>query len=339
MPQQAPGYFNNNVPATPYGGAGSNQYFGSSYGTMPGNTAAPSGGGGYYNDQSPSAPMTFNPYQAPQQGNSATYDTNPTNNSLLARKLGSGVIATPQQYPWLGNDFATYLASQIGQGVQPFNLSTVLPTGGMTQPGQLSAPLNPLLQQLQQFFQTGVGSGMPGADALGTIASQGISALPEWQSMIAAQQQNIGQNEAQLREQFAGLGDLAGSPFGTAESNFRQQTTLDQNALLAQLQQQNILQGQIPVAQFLNQGATQMAGGLQNLNQQAIQQYLQQFQLDQPQNNPMNTFIANYGALFPPTNQRPSTWQNINSTIGALTGSGYSSSATPGGGQSSQIMF
>jgi hypothetical protein len=341
MPQAAAsaGYFNNNAPppVPTSAPAGSNQYTGSSYGSLPGNSATPvaaGSGGGFFNPAGAN-----NPYQAPTQGGSAPYQTNNPGGSLKGTDIGANVQATPQQYPWLGNDFATYLASQIGQGMTPFNQSTPLPTGGQTAPGQLAAPLNPMLQQLMQALQ-GNQSSMPGANSLNTIASQGISALPEWQSMVQAQQQGIQQGQANLQEQFAGMGALAGSPFGTAMSDYSQQTQKDQNATLGQLQQQNILQGQIPVAQGLQAGQAAMAGGLQQIDQNAIGQYLQQFQTDQAQNNPMNSMIGNYGALFPPTTKSPSTWQNINSTIGALAGSGYSSSGGgSGSGGSTQIGF
>src|SRR6266576_468029 len=41
-----------------------------------------------------------------------------------------------------------------------------------------------------------------------------------------------------LKEQFGFAGDLESSPFGTAMSNYMQQTSKDENALLAQLEQQ-----------------------------------------------------------------------------------------------------
>jgi hypothetical protein len=96
------------------------------------------------------------------------------------------------------------------------------------------------LQNQLLSFLSGGSSTIPGAASLTDIAQTGdpISALPEWQAMIAAQQQNIQQNQANLKEQFGFAGDLQSSPFGTAMSNYEQQTTLEQNALLAQLEQQ-----------------------------------------------------------------------------------------------------
>jgi hypothetical protein len=247
--------------------------------------------------------------------------------------LGHGIIATGLQYPGLSQDFANYLFSQIGQGMTPFNLATQLPSGGMTMPGQLTAGLNPILQQLMQFYQGGQ-SNMPGANTLSTIANQGISALPEWQSMVAAMQPNIQQNEAQMREQFAGMGGLAGSPFGTALSNYQSQTALGQNALLGQLQQQNILQGQIPVAEFLQSGASQFGSGLQALDQQAIQNMYQEFMRVQPQNNPMMPYIAGMSMMYPPTTKTPTTFDQFTKLLESLQGSGFSS-----GGGGSQITF
>lgn len=326
-----------------YARPGDNQYMSGGPSVPASNTSLSGGPGG--GSPIPN-PYSNNPYQVPAGGSG--YFTGPGASSPshpwpdqkdYSRDIGHGIVATGLQYPDLSQNFMNYLMSQIGQGMQPFNLGTPLPSGGASQPGQLSAGMNPLLTQLAQFFQTGQGGGAPGLNTLSTIANNGISALPEWQSMIDAQQQNIHQNEANLKEQFGAMGNLAGSPFGTAMSNFEQQTTKDQNALLGQLQQTNILQGQIPVAQGLLAGGTQMAGGLQSLDQSAIDRMLQEFQRVSPQNNPMNQYIGAFGSLYPPTTKTPTTWDMVNQTIGALSGSGISKSSSPGGGSSSQITF
>jgi hypothetical protein len=89
-------------------------------------------------------------------------------------------------------------------------------------------------------FLSGKQSNIPGADSLTQMAKTGdpISALPEWQAMLQAQQRNIGQNQANLKEQFGFAGDIQSSPFGTAMSDYMQQTSKDQNALLAGLDTQ-----------------------------------------------------------------------------------------------------
>lgn len=294
----------------------SNQYFPMlpSFPSMaPGYTASGGGGGG-------------NPYQVPSYGGTMPSSTNQrwdpnqfgASMQSSSGNLGHGIIATGLQYPGLSQDFANYLFSQVGQGMTPFNLGTPLPTGGTTQPGQLTAGLNPLLQQLMSFFTGKGGGSMPGANALSTIANQGISALPEWQAMVAAMQPNIEQNQAMMREQFAGMGGLAGTPFGTAESNFASQTALGQNALLAQLQQQNILQGQMPAAQYLQSQGQNLAGGLQALDQQAIQNMLQEFIRVAPQNNPMMPYLMGMSSMYPPTNQTKTTGQSAMDWVSTL---------------------
>jgi hypothetical protein len=96
------------------------------------------------------------------------------------------------------------------------------------------------LQNQLLSFLTGGKSSIPGANSLTSMAQTGnpISALPEWQKMVEAQQRGIGQGATNLKEQFAFMGDLASSPFGTAMSDYFSQTTKDQNALLGQLDTQ-----------------------------------------------------------------------------------------------------
>lgn len=321
-------------------------------GFLPGSNQYGSGGGmSWPGNFSMPAPYFNNPYQVPDypgmtSGGIPGYGLSgygaagpqwlgtPGHSS----NLGHGIIATGLQYPGLSENFANYLMSQIGAGMMPFDLSTMLPTGGMSQPGQLTAGENPLLQQLQNFFMGG-STNIPGLSTMGTIASQGISALPEWQSMIKAQQQNIQQNQANLAEQFGSMGNLAGSPFGTAMSNYMSQTTADQNALLGQLQQQNILQGQIPLIEQMFGGAQQMAGGLQALDQQAIQNQYQEFQRVQPQNNPMLQYIMGLSTLYPPTTKTATGFDQFTSLLSSLGGSGFSTGGSGGSGAGTAISF
>lgn len=289
---------------------------------------------------SASAPNPFmNPWQGSNNLPGGASSAGPT-----SQNLGHGIIATGLEFPGLSGDFANYLLSQIGQGLKPFNESTPLPTGGSTQRGQLTAGLNPLLAQLMQFYQTGGQKGFndPGLNVLQNIAQNGVDVLPAWQSMLGAEQQNIHQNEAQLREQFAGMGDLAGSPFGTAMSNYAQQTTADQNAMLSQMTLQSILQGQIPVAQNLAsgflQGGQDLSGILQAINQQSIQNRYQEFQRTQPQNNPMMQYLAAFGSMFPPTTKTPTSFDQFLNTVSAFSGAGFNSSSGAGANASSMAV-
>jgi len=261
---------------------------------------------------------TQNPYQVPQQTASGGPYNQPGASAFSWPSI-SGTHAVPPQYGTVANNFANWLTNQIGQGVTPYNLSTPLPTGGKSQPGQLTAGENPMLTQLQSFLSGKGGSTLPGASTLSNIANQGISALPEWQSMVAQMQQGMQTGEANLREQFAGMGDLAGSPFGTAMQQYQNQYGLDINSLLGQLQQTNILQGQIPVAQGLTGMESQMAPYLQSLNQQAIQNQYGEFVRTSPDYNPLVGNIQGMAGIYPPT---VTSGQGVGTLGGLLGGAG-----------------
>ena len=264
---------------------GSNQFFPS----MPSLPTAHPGGQQTGQSSQAGSPWNFN-WQAPGGG------------YVGPIKAGSGIYGEQPINPSLTGTWDQFLKSQIGQGVQA----------------------NPLLQQLLSFFGGGQSS-LPGAGILSTIANQGISALPEWQSMIAAQQRNIGENQANLKEQFAFGGGLAGSPFGTAMSDYMSQTSKDQNALLGQLQQQNILQGQIPVAQGLMQGAQ----GLGMYGQSLL-----------PQNNPLNQLIAQQADTFQPLYNTKKGGGVLGGLLPSLAGAaGGGIAAGIGGGGAADIIM
>lgn len=314
------------------GGGTSAPYFG-------GYPSTPGGGGGYMGGPVAFPGGGFNPYQIPQQGSQGgpqgssgqPWSVNytgapgwPAGTGLTpnpgSENLGHSLIATGLQFPGLSTDFAQYLQSQIGQGITPFNLQTMLPTGGATMPGQLTPGLDPLTSQLANFYMGG-GSSAPGANTLSTIANQGISALPEWQAMIQAQQQNINTGAANLKEQMGFMGDLAGSPASSALANYYQQSQLGQNALLGQLQQTNILQGQIPTAQNLLTGATGMGQNLYGYDVNAIQNMYNAFMQASPQNNPMLQYIGGLSTLYPPTTKSPGFGSTFSQALAGSLGS------------------
>lgn len=140
-----------------------------------------------------------------------------------------------------GGYFAGMPGGKSDMGGNVFTAPTFSPSFTGDYYSLLSSLLNPSQGLQGDFlsFLSGGQSSIPGASQLGQMAQTGdpFNASPEWQAMIAAQQQNIQQNQANLKEQFGFAGDLSSSPFGTAMSNYEQQTTLDQNALLAQLMQ------------------------------------------------------------------------------------------------------
>jgi hypothetical protein len=320
-------------------GVGSNQY-----GDLPpwmnasGNMNYSGGNAGQIGPSAPMAPMNFsasavsNPQtmapggsqmggyipgvNVPQYGSGMPMPGGPQGPNIQGG--GPFSIVSPMD-PSLSTQLGQYLSNNAFRGVQPFNLQTQLPFGmGMTQPGQLNAPTNAILNNLFQGFNTGNFGNIPGGNTLTTIANQGISALPEWQDMVKAMGQNIAQQQAQLGEQFGSMGGLAGTPFAGAMSQFQQGTTAQQNALLGQLQQQNILQGQIPVAEGLMSGAMGMGQYAQGLAQQDIQNVYSEFLRDQPQNNPLLQMALQMGTTFPPTLQRPGGTGLLAGILGGL---------------------
>lgn len=229
-----------------------------------------------------------------------------------------GISIVSPQNPQFTSQLYNYLAQMLGKGATPFDASSYMPsTGGISDPGQLTAALNPLMVQLQNFFQSGgqstntglsqlqgLASGQPGGqagttlnylagtggnntgvgvntltgaaqgnlnaqidpnalaslqsmaaagdpaaleriqglDTMNSLAATGLptDVLPQWQAMIDAQQRNISQQNAQLRENMASTGNLQSSVYGQALVDFNSQTAKDQNALLAQMTQQSL---------------------------------------------------------------------------------------------------
>lgn len=214
-----------------------------------------------------------------------------------ADKLPGGAGTTPTLDPRFTQMLDSWLGSQIGSGISPFNLQSYLPSsGGFSGSGQVAAPLTQLLQQLQSGLSGGNPNGTAGLASMLGIANTGglgsdtilghlaqtggltgpladlaqtggltgtlgnlfqtggltgtlgqmaqtgqpTNVLPEWQSMIDAQQTNIAQNQANLKEQFASMGNLSSSPAANAMALYNAQTSADQNSLLGQLNAQSL---------------------------------------------------------------------------------------------------
>src|SRR5258705_169685 len=76
--------------------------------------------------------------------------------------LGGGARTEPTLDPAFTTQLYQWLQSMMGKGASPFDLSASLPSGGTTAPGTLSAPENPILQALQEFYTKGTGGPLPG---------------------------------------------------------------------------------------------------------------------------------------------------------------------------------
>ncbi len=212
-------------------------------------------------------------------------------------KLPGGSYSGRTLDPTLTNTFDQWLMSQMGTGLAPFDLSAILPsTGQATTPGTLTAPENPILQQLQQFYQTGQGGPLPGV-------------LPMWNAELQQMQIPIQQQLANIKEQFGARGALGSSEMAQALAQFGSQTAADENALLTQATQQAL------------PGMEQFGMNLQQLDQQSINNLLQEFQRTQPQNNPLLGYEAGMASLFPPIYGK----QGFTSAFGQSFGSGLGS--------------
>ncbi len=191
-------------------------------------------------------------------------------------KLRGGAGTGPTIDPRFTQALDLFLRGQIGKGATPFGLSSVLPsTGGITGPGTLTAPENPIMKLLQQFFQTGQGGPLPGV-------------LPMWTAEMEAMKRPEAEALANLREQFSFMGDLASSPFGKAVTDFETQAALGKEALLGQLTLQAL---------------PQMAGFgefLQGLDQASIDRLVQEFIRTRPEYSPLLGEEFGLATTFPP---------------------------------------
>lgn len=281
------------------------------------------------NNTQTSTPPGIVPGQAPNNG--YPYYANNLNGAAgsvgAADKLPGGAGTSPSLDPQFTQALDQFLRGQLGNGISPFNLSSFLPsTGGNTSPGQVAAPLNPMLQQLMQFLSTGSGGGAGSSQLMGlasnpmasfgTMGTTGnpTDVMPEWQSMINAQQTNIGQNQANLKEQFGSMGNLSSSSAANAMALYNTQTTADQNSLLGQLTSQSTESAQGRLLQALMSGQStqnsaastlfgagnQLGNTLQSLDQNSINQLMQEYFQTTPQANPLNNEMFGLGTTFAP---------------------------------------
>jgi hypothetical protein len=187
----------------------------------------------------------------------------------------SGQYTSPTVDPFLTSSLGQYFQSMLGKGATPFDLSAILPsTGQATTPGSLTAPMNPILQSLMQFYQTGQGGPLPGV-------------LPMWNTEMQAMNIPIQQQLANIKEQFGSRGALGSSEAANAFAQFGEQTALEQESLLGQLTMQAL------------PGMEQFGGALQSLDQQSIQNLYNEFLRTQPEYSPLLPGIESMATTFP----------------------------------------
>ena len=224
--------------------------------------------------------------------------------------------------PALTSDLFGYLQSQVGQQ-------------GIMYPGQLTAAPNPVYGQLQGYYggqlqQPGgqipglanLAQQLPGYGMLEQTAQTGnpISAVPAWQQMIDAQQHQIQAGANQLQMQLAAGGNLVGTPYGSSMADYYEQAGKDQNAMLAQMQQQALesaagrqfgAQQMLPglgmqtagLGAGIGQQAAAGLGGLgqqlQSINQMGATNAYQEWLRSQPQYSPLLQYTLGAATTFP----------------------------------------
>jgi hypothetical protein len=232
-----------------------------------------------------------------------------------------------------------YLQNQVGTGITPYNLQATLPTGGVTGPGQVSAPLDPVTQQLMSFFTSGQSSN-PNLQSLGQLAQTGdpIDQTPAWQAMVNAMQQQIQQGGNDVREQLAFTGNLPGSAGALGVSNYYDQANLGLTSQLLSAQtaaQQQAVQNKLSASTSL-EGAQQTLGStLYGIDQNSINALMQEYFQTTPQENPLNQEIFSGATTYPPTygkSSTPGVGGAIASAIPGLASGAAAGASAAGGG-------
>lgn len=184
--------------------------------------------------------------------------------------------------PSLINDInqLLYQAGAGGNAGTPGVVPPTTPSSG-TPPGPSTNPASP---------SNNAGSGTPDQTLAynagdvnylrDMLARNGIpvDSVPAWQSMMEAQERQIGRGRADLAESFNVSGNRFSNAFGTAATDYETQARRDQNSTLAQM----LLSSQNAAADRTLAGSTALAGmangGLQQLSSQDFQARMAQQQ-------------------------------------------------------------
>jgi hypothetical protein len=149
-------------------------------------------------------------------------------------------------------------------------------TGEATKPGTLTAPDNPILKSLMEFYTKGTGGPLPGV-------------LPMWNAEMKAMEIPIEKQMANIKEQFGARGALGSSEMANAMETFGAQTAADQEALLGQLTLQAL------------PGMESAGMNQQSLDQKSIDNLVQEFIRTRPEYSPLLGEEFGFGTTFPPT--------------------------------------
>jgi hypothetical protein len=206
--------------------------------------------------------------------------------------------------PDFTNQLLAYLSSQIGKGATPYSGQVALPsTGGVTDPGQLSAGMTPLLADLAQQLQgalTGTGGG-----TLGEMVKTGmpVSQTAQWAKMQSAMDRQYRMGEANVAEGFAVGGGMASSPYGQAMTDYNLQAAREKAALYGGMETtalESAAGRQIQAMNLLIPAAQKLGELFQGMDQAAIDRTLAEFTRTQPEYGPLLNLIYGLATTFPP---------------------------------------
>ncbi len=234
--------------------------------------------------------------------------TNPgfsLNNPLVGGKhdLGGGARTEPTLDPNFTSQLYQWLSSQMGKGATPFDLSAVLPSGGTTTPGTLTAPENPILKALQEFYTKGTGGPLPGV-------------LPMWQSEMKAMEIPIEKQLANIKEQFGARGALGSSEMAQAMETYGAQTAAEQEKLLGELTLQAL------------PGMESAGTNLQSMDQASIDRLVQEFIRTRPEYSPLLAGEEQLATTFSPLYGHTGFGAAFGQAFGSGLGSGLAGGLT-----------
>ena len=223
-------------------------------------------------------------------------------------KLGGGATTEPTLDPNFTSQLYQWMQSQMGKGATPFDLSALLPsTGQATTPGALTAPDNPILKSLMEFYTKGTGGPMPGV-------------LPMWESAMKSMEIPIQKQLANIKEQFGARGALGSSEMAQAMETYGAQTAADQEKLLGELTLQAL------------PGMESAGMNQQAIDQGSIDRLLQEFIRTRPENSPLLPGMEQMGTTFSPIYGHTGFGAAFGQAFGGGLGSGLAGLLTGGKG-------
>ena len=259
------------------------------------------------------------PSSGPGAGTPTGY-TNPgfsLNNPLIGGKhdLGGGMRTEPTLDPNFTSQLFQWLQSQMGKGATPFNLSAIMPsTGEATAPGTLTAPDNPILKSLMEFYTKGTGGPLPGV-------------LPMWESEMKSMEIPIQKQLANIKEQFGARGALGSSEMAQAMETYGAQTAADQEKLLGELTLQAL------------PGMESAGIDQQVIDQGSIDRLLREFERTRPEYSPLLPGMEQMSTTFSPIYGHGGFGAAFGQAFGGALGTGLGSALTGGGGGLSDLIY